>query len=86
MDWLTVEDSGTASEFARRLPISRQAVARHLAELEEAGVVTSAREGRETRFRLRPAALIETSEWLRLRADAWDQAFGRLKESVEDSR
>ena len=79
VDWLVVEDSGTATGFAKRLPISRQAVARHLTELEQAGVVESVRVGRETRYTLLPDSLVETSNWLLERARLWDRALGRLE-------
>jgi len=49
----------TASELARDLPITRQAVAKHLATLADAGLVTSQRSGRETRYRLTPAPLTD---------------------------
>ena len=65
--------------------MSRQAVARHLTELEGAGVVESVRVGRETRYTLRPEALVETSDWLMRRADMWDAALGRLQDHLESS-
>lgn len=83
VDWLVEEGSGTATEFAGRLPISRQAVARHLRELEGAGVVESARSGRETLFNLRGEALVDAAEWLEARAAAWDRTLDRLKRHVE---
>ena len=48
--------SVTASEMAREFPITRQAVAKHLAVLQEAGLAEPARSGRETRYALRPRA------------------------------
>ena len=52
VDWLAEEGSGTATGFANRLPMTRQAVARHLQELELAEIVASEKSGRETRFTL----------------------------------
>lgn len=83
IDWLAAEQTGTATGFAERLPISRQAVAKHLSELEEAGLVSSARVGRETRYTLIPGALDGAIDWLTVRAASWDRALARLKKQVE---
>ena len=83
VDWLAEEGRGTATAFAGRLPISRQAVARHLGELETAGVVESMRSGRETVFSLRGDSLTEAAGWLEARAVAWDQTLDRLKKHLE---
>jgi DNA-binding transcriptional ArsR family regulator len=83
VDWLAVEDEGTATGFAARLPISRQAVTRHLGELERAGLVRSDRVGRETRYSLNPESLTEAADWLAARARKWDRALGRLQRHVE---
>ena len=53
---LAREQAVTASGLAGELPMTRQAVAKHLAALERAGLVTPRREGRETRYRLTPGA------------------------------
>ncbi len=83
VDWLTAEENGTATGFAARLPISRQAVAKHLRELERAGVIRSERAGRETRFSLVPDRLTVASRWLSDRADRWDRTLGRLVRHLE---
>lgn len=85
VDWLAEEGSGTATGFADRLPMSRQAVARHLQELQRAHIVESSRSGRETRFTLRPGALTEAASWLDDRAAAWDRTLARLSAFVETS-
>ncbi len=68
VEWLASEESGTATGFSARLPISRQAVARHLQELERAGLVRSERAGRETRFSLNAESLTDAARWLDARA------------------
>lgn len=83
VDWLSVEPAGTATEFAGRLPISRQAVSRHLSELERAGLVTSSKVGRETRYSLDTAVMHGAIEWLTSRARRWDDALERLQRHVE---
>jgi DNA-binding transcriptional ArsR family regulator len=67
------------------LPISRQAVAKHLAVLSEAGLVerTPQHVGREVRYGLRPGALGEAGSWMRATEDAWDDRLKRLKRTVE---
>lgn len=83
IDWLAEEGRGTATGFAARLTISRQAVARHLQELENAGIAESVRSGRETHFSLRGDALVDAAGWLEARAAVWDRTLGRLKRHVE---
>ena len=46
MALLADHGSGTATEFARELPVTRQAIAKHLAALDEAGLAAGRREGR----------------------------------------
>jgi DNA-binding transcriptional ArsR family regulator len=67
------------------LPISRQAVAKHLAALDSAGLVERAPSaGREVRYRLRAGALSPAAAWLRDAEVAWDDRLARLKDAVED--
>lgn len=68
----------TATTLAEELPITRQAVAKQLALLETAGLVSSERAGRETRFDARPDALRDMAEWLLSASDAWDRRLDRL--------
>jgi DNA-binding transcriptional ArsR family regulator len=66
------------------LPISRQAVAKHLATLDDAGLLERApASGREVRYRLRGAALAPATAWLRDAETAWEQRLARLKGAVE---
>ena len=64
----------SASSLAARLPISRQAVAQHLAVLEDSSLVRRRRAGREVLFSVRPEQLAATATWLTDRAVAWDGA------------
>lgn len=61
----------SASSLAARLPVSRQAVAQHLAVLEESRLVSRRRAGREVLFSVRTEGLAATAEWLTCRAAAW---------------
>ncbi len=67
------------------LPISRQAVAKHLLALDEAGLVerAPAGPGREVRYRLRESALDPAAAWLGDAQAAWDARLIRLKGAVE---
>lgn len=72
----------TASALAEELPISRQAVTKHLAALAEAGLVAAAHEGRETRYRLTPEPLAEAMRWMALAGARWDERLARLAQSL----
>ena len=71
--------SRTATELAADLPISRQAVAKHLTILREAGLVTDDRVGRETRFRATLGPLAEVEAWLQSTGASWDDRLARLE-------
>jgi DNA-binding transcriptional ArsR family regulator len=66
-------------------PISRQALAKHLSILDDAGLVERGEggAGREVRYRLRPGALHPTAAWLTEAEAAWDDRLARLKRAVE---
>ena len=72
----------TASALATELPMSRQAVSKHLAALASAGLVSGRREGRETRYRLTPAPLDDAVRWMADVGAAWDDRLARLREHV----
>ena len=68
----------TASRLAGELPMTRQAVAKHLHALSGAGLVTARREGRETRYTLTPAPLAEAIDWMTTVGAEWDERLARL--------
>jgi len=77
---------GTTSvpALSAELPISRQAVAKHLTALDQAGLIERAEiTGREVHFRLRPRALAPAVAWISDADAAWTRRLGRLKEAVE---
>jgi ArsR family transcriptional regulator, cadmium/lead-responsive transcriptional repressor len=66
------------------LPITRQAVAKHLVTLDQAGLVERAPSaGREVRYRLRAGALGPAATWLHQAEAAWDGRLARLRDAVE---
>ncbi len=76
---LAVEPGATATGLARSLPISRQAVAKHLALLHEAGLVSSRRRGRESRFELDARPLADAVAWIEAVGGEWEGSLGRLR-------
>lgn len=68
----------TATEVAAALPVTRQAVAKHLGVLRAAGLVAHERAGRETRYSATPAPLTEAGRWLTATGSAWDDRLDRL--------
>ena len=72
----------TATEIAALMPISRQAVAKHLAQLEQAQLVDARRAGRETRFEATPAPLTEAIAWMSEVGAQWDARLAALAEAV----
>ena len=75
----------TASHLAGELPITRQAVAKHLGALSSAGLVSARREGRETRYTLTPAPLIDAMEWMAAVGADWDERLERLRRRTSTS-
>jgi DNA-binding transcriptional ArsR family regulator len=74
----------TASHLAGDLPMTRQAVAKHLGALSGAGLVQARREGRETRYTLTPAPLTEAIEWMTSVGAQWDDRLARLVQRASD--
>jgi DNA-binding transcriptional ArsR family regulator len=84
LERLTAEGTTSVPALTAELPITRQAVAKHLAMLDDAGLVERAGgAGREVRYALRPGALGGAADWMRTAEAAWDGRLGRLKRSVE---
>jgi DNA-binding transcriptional ArsR family regulator len=76
----------TVPALTSALPITRQAVAKHLATLDHAGLVERApARGREVHYRLRDGALHPASAWLADTEAAWDRRLARLKDAVENA-
>jgi DNA-binding transcriptional ArsR family regulator len=73
----------SASALAARLPVTRQAIAKHLAVLAEVGLVESVRVGRELRYRAIGAKLDETARALDAIGAEWDRRLLALKDLVE---
>lgn len=72
--------SATATELAADLPVTRQAVAKHLGVLATAGLVDGRRAGRETRYRVTPAPLGDAIGWMAQVGAEWDERLERLRQ------
>jgi DNA-binding transcriptional ArsR family regulator len=72
----------TATELANGMPISRQAVTKHLTSLSEAGLLTRERSGRDIRYRLTPAPLSDAVSWLIEVGGEWDERLVALKRAL----
>jgi DNA-binding transcriptional ArsR family regulator len=72
------------STLAGDLPVTRQAIVKHLAVLQEAGLVSSARAGREVRYMLRSQALDATARWMAGLAAQWDRRLAAIKHAAEE--
>jgi DNA-binding transcriptional ArsR family regulator len=72
----------TATELAADLPISRQAVIKHLSALAEAGLLDRRRAGREVHYRVTPAPLSDAVSWMAQVGGQWDDRLGALSRQL----
>src|SRR5579863_4975776 len=84
---LATHGPSTATDLAARVPISRQAIAKHLALMAEAGLVTpEPGERRRVRYRLRSAPMQVAQQFLAALARDWDGPLGALKDHLDQTR
>jgi DNA-binding transcriptional ArsR family regulator len=76
---LANEGEMTATELAAEIPVTRQAIAKHLSTLSEAGLVASEAHGREVRYRLTPAPMRQAVAWMAETGAEWDERLARLR-------
>jgi DNA-binding transcriptional ArsR family regulator len=74
----------TATELATELPISRQAVVKHLTALTDAGLLDRERSGREVRYRMTPAPLSDAVSWMAEVGGQWDARLASLARQMQD--
>ncbi|GGN13276.1 DNA-binding transcriptional ArsR family regulator [Actinoplanes campanulatus] len=83
LDLLLADGAGTATTLSQRMPVTRQAVAKHLAVLDRAGLVHGTAEGRERRYRVDDAQLARAVTQLAAVGSAWDARLRRIKRIAE---
>lgn len=84
LDLLLADGVGTPTSLSGRVPITRQAVSKHLAVLDRAGLVHATPTGRERRYEVDEAQLSRAVRQLRDVGSAWDARLSRIKRIAED--
>jgi DNA-binding transcriptional ArsR family regulator len=79
LETLADRGSATATELAAELPVTRQAVAKHLGTLRTAELVEAQRTGRELRYRLSPEPLGDALTWMERVGAQWDERLEALR-------
>jgi DNA-binding transcriptional ArsR family regulator len=79
---LAAQPGLTASALAGELPVSRQAIAKHLTQLRDAGLACAEHTGRETRYRLTPEPLAGAMAWMVAAGAQWDTRLEKLKQQL----
>lgn len=80
LEQLGTRGPGSATELAHEVPVSRQAVVKHLRQLEDAGLVGRSKRGRAVEFHLIPARLDEVARWTEHVGSEWTDRLRRLGE------
>jgi len=76
----------TVGELAEPFTISFQAVSKHLAVLERAGMISRTRDGREVRCRLELRAMADATRWLERNRQRWERRLDRLEALLDEGR
>lgn len=83
LDLLLADGDGTATTLSAQLPVTRQAVAKHLGVLERVDLVRATSTGRERRYRVDDAQLARAVAQLNSVGSAWDARLQRIKQIAE---
>jgi ArsR family transcriptional regulator, cadmium/lead-responsive transcriptional repressor len=86
LDALLDQGEATTTTLAAGLPVTRQAVAKHLAVLDRVGLVAGERRGREVRYVVRPERLDHAAETMARVAAKWDRRLARIKRLAEHAQ
>jgi DNA-binding transcriptional ArsR family regulator len=79
---LSEQGPATATGLAANLPVTRQAVTKHLSALANAGLVTSSRRGREKLYQISPRPLTDAVSWMAALGARWDDRLAALRDHV----
>mgnify|MGYP001047491205 CR=1 FL=1 len=83
VDLLLADGSGTATTLSERLPVTRQAVSKHLGVLDRVGLVHATPAGRERRYEVDERQLARAAAQLADVGSAWDARLQRIKRIAE---
>jgi DNA-binding transcriptional ArsR family regulator len=83
LDLLLATGTGTATSLSEHLPVTRQAVAKHLGVLDRVGLVQVRPAGREKRYRVDEAQLGRAVAQLNAVGTTWDARLRRIKQIAE---
>jgi DNA-binding transcriptional ArsR family regulator len=78
------QSDATVNELAEPLPMTKQAVSKHLKVLERAGLIARGRTAQLRPSRLQGAALKEVADWVAEYRGHWEESFDRLDEHLRD--
>ncbi|HYP48476.1 MAG TPA: metalloregulator ArsR/SmtB family transcription factor [Thermoleophilaceae bacterium] len=76
----------SATDLARELPVTRQAVQKHLGALADAQLVASRRDGRQVLFHPTPAPMSDAMEWMAEVGSQWDDRLAALERQLAQGR
>jgi ArsR family transcriptional regulator, cadmium/lead-responsive transcriptional repressor len=83
LDLLLATGAGTATSLSEQLPVTRQAVAKHLGVLDRVGLVRATPAGREKRYRVEEVQLGRAVAQLNAVGNTWDARLRRIKQIAE---
>jgi DNA-binding transcriptional ArsR family regulator len=84
LDVLAQTDGQTLTDLCAHLPMTRFGAMKHLRVLEEAGLITTRKVGREKRHYLNPAPIQEVAVWAEQYRRFWDERLDRLETYLRD--
>ena len=85
LDLLVARGHATATTLTADMPVSRQAISKHLSLLQRVGLIDAQRQGREVRYQVREARLAEATGALSQVADRWDRRLRAIKQLAEQA-
>jgi DNA-binding transcriptional ArsR family regulator len=85
LDLLVARGQATATMLTADMPVSRQAISKHLVVLERVGLIDGHRQGREVRYEVREQRLADATDALSEVANRWDRRLRAIKQLAEQS-
>ena len=83
LDLIVARGQATATTLTADMPVSRQAISKHLLLLQRVGLIDSHRQGREVRYQVREQRLAQATGALSEVADRWDRRLRAIKQLAE---